>query len=206
MEIKRFVLGSYQTNCYALSGADFAAVIDPAFYEGELVNFVKENKGKKHKYILLTHCHIDHILGVNAVKDEWGCSVMASANAAKNLKNPNTNLSLMFLGKPFVIEPDVVLSNNQKINLGGQELTVLETPGHTNGSVCFLMDNVIFSGDTLFLGTIGRTDFATANYSEMLESLKLLANLKGDYIVYSGHGPKTTLNFERENNYYLRTV
>ena len=99
---------------------------------------------------------------------------------------------------------DILLGESDTLDLGEDTLEVIETPGHTKGSVCYIINNVMFSGDTFFRGFIGRTDFPTSNIMEILQSLKRLSGIKTDYIVYPGHDEKTTLFYEQKNNHYMR--
>ena len=104
---------------------------------------------------------------------------------------------------PLRIAPDVFVKDGDVITVGSISFSVLETPGHTQGSICFLADKNIFSGDTLFLGSCGRTDLPTGDYQTILASLQKLKNLAGDYVVYPGHGPATTLEYERKINPFM---
>ena len=204
MEVNRFVVGELGTNSYAVLGKDYALIIDPAEKDERLLEFACENKGKTHKYILLTHGHADHILGVNAIKEIWNCPVVIGKNEAEVLENPDYNLSPFIFGFRFSLSADMFLGEGDTLNLGEDTLGVIETPGHTKGSVCYIIDNIMFSGDTFFKGTIGRTDFPTSNVMEILKSLKRLSLINTDYTVYPGHDQKTTLFYEQKNNQYMR--
>lgn len=204
MKIKRLCLGELGTNCYLVSGEDFAFVVDPADEGAELSSFAEENKSKKHKYILLTHCHIDHILGVNSVKEIWNCHVVIGEKEADSLSNPKENLSTYIFGKEFSLLADLTVKNGDILPLGSSEISVLETPGHTKGSVCYILGDNMFSGDTLFKGTIGRTDFPTSNIEEMAKTLEMLSKMEKDYNLYPGHEEATTLQREKKFNQYMR--
>ncbi len=204
MRINCLNLGELATNCYCVSGEDFAFVVDPADTSDELIYFVTESTDKKHKYILLTHCHIDHILGVNAIKQIWNCPIVIGKEDAESLKDPKVNLSGMIFGFDFSIKADITVAEGDKIDLGEQEICVLETPGHTKGSVCYILGEHMFSGDTLFKGTIGNTNFPTSNTCEMLKTLKKLAEMDTDYKLYPGHDSATTLFYEKKYNRFMR--
>ncbi len=206
MEIKTAVLGEVSTNCYMLSGGDYAVVIDPDEFNGAVRTFAEQNRDKKTKIILLTHCHFDHIGGVVALKKFWSAPVFIGENEGESLKNPLINLSARFCSEPVSITADKLLKNGEIIDLGEDYLKVVFTPGHTSGSVCYLGKDVLFSGDTLFRLTAGRYDFPTADREALLNSLRILKNLEGDYRVLSGHGPQTTLEIERTNNRYMRKL
>lgn len=204
MKINRLMLGGLGTNCYAVSGEDFAFVVDPADESEELNSFAEQNKNKEYKYILLTHCHIDHILGVEKIKEIWNCPIVIGEKEAESLKNPRENLSTYIFGTEYSLSADLLVKNGELIPLGNAEISVLETPGHTKGSVCYILGDNIFSGDTLFKGTIGRTDFPTSNIEEMARTLELLSRMEKDYNLYPGHEDATTLFTEKKFNQYMR--
>lgn len=204
MKINCFTVGQLGTNCYCVAGEDFAFIIDPADVDFSVLNFARENQGKSHKYILLTHCHIDHILGVNAVKEIWNCPVVISERDADALRAPEYNLSHFIFGKDIGVTADVTVSDGDKISLGSDSISVLATPGHTPGSVCYIIGDNMFSGDMLFKCSIGRTDFPRSNHLEMMNSLLRLAALSTDYKVYPGHEAPTTLFYEKKYNPYMR--
>ncbi len=204
MKIKSLSLGELGTNCYCVSGEGFALIIDPADISDELIFFAKENADKRYKYILLTHCHIDHILGVEAVKQIWNCPIVIGENDAESLSNPSINLSKMLFGYDFSVSADVTVADGDEIDLGEDKISVLWTPGHTKGSVCYILGDNMFSGDTLFRGTIGNTNFPTSNTAEMIKTLKKLAAIDTDYKVYPGHDSATTLFYEKKFNQFMR--
>lgn len=204
MNISVTVTSYFGTNCYMLENESAAVVIDPGEITPELMLFAKENNEKRQKAILLTHCHFDHIAGINELKKVFNADVFISAADAEGLNNPNINVSRYLTGNSFSLTADKQLNDGDVLTFGKDRITVLMTPGHTKGSACFIMGDVIFSGDTLFKMNIGRYDLPTANAKELLMSLKKIKNLSGDYTVYSGHGDVTTLEFERQNNFYLK--
>lgn len=204
MNISVTVTSYFGTNCYMLENESAAVVIDPGEITPELMLFAKENNEKRQKAILLTHCHFDHIAGINELKKVFNADVFISAADAEGLNNPNINVSRYLTGNSFSLTADKQLNDGDVLTFGKDSITVLMTPGHTKGSACFIMGDVIFSGDTLFKMNIGRYDLPTANAKELLMSLKRIKNLSGDYTVYSGHGDATTLEFERQNNFYLK--
>lgn len=204
MKINRLCLGELGTNCYCVAGDNFALVIDPAEETDELAAFAEENADKEYKYILLTHCHIDHILGVNRVKHIWNCPIVIGEDDALSLENPAINLSRMLFGYDFSLKADLRVKDGDEVDLGEEKISVLATPGHTRGSVCYILGDNMFSGDTLFKGTIGNTNFPTSNTLEMLITLKRLAALDTDYKLYPGHDSTTTLFYEKKYNRFMR--
>ena len=201
MEIIKIKNPMTDENCYLLKNGEFGVLIDPGAKPDDIF---KKISGLKVEYILLTHCHFDHIAGINELKKVFNADVFISAADAEGLNNPNINVSRYLTGNSFSLTADKQLNDGDVLTFGKDSITVLMTPGHTKGSACFIMGDVIFSGDTLFKMNIGRYDLPTANAKELLMSLKKIKNLSGDYTVYSGHGDATTLEFERQNNFYLK--
>ncbi len=202
MEIKCFPLGNFGANCYLVKTNSVAIVVDPFCADQSVLNFLKENANKE-RLILLTHFHFDHILGANELRKQTGAKIVIGEKDAVGLSNPHLSLSAMvgLTQEPF--KADITLADNQTISINETVITAINTPGHTEGSVCYLLENVMFSGDTLFKNSIGRTDFPTGNIVQMKASLNRLKCLEKDLIVYSGHGESTTLFAEIKNNPYL---
>ena len=197
------------TNCYIIkdSKSGDCAVIDPGEFTNRLDKELSMIGYDKIKYILLTHSHFDHIGGVKKLAEKTGgkAEVALSEKEIPYLNNPLFNLSSYFNGISLdTIKADIALHDGDIITLGDSIIKVILTPGHTCGSVCFVCDGKIFSGDTLFYMSHGRTDFPTGDESEMIASLKKLADLPGKYTVYPGHDRLTELDFERNNNPYIR--
>lgn len=200
LEIKRLTVGPVMTNCYVvnLKGSEEAVIVDPGddAYKIEL----KLNEWKlKPVAILLTHGHFDHIRAVSKLKEHYGIKVYA-LDKEKEILNSELNLSRAFGFEMISIEADVYLSDNQMINVAGIDFKVLHTPGHTIGSCCYYAESekVLFSGDTLFFHSHGRTDFPTGSQSAIIRSItgKLLT-LDKDVMVYPGHEEETTIGSER---------
>ncbi len=202
--VEKLVLGDLATNTYIVTDTESGecAVVDPAVESASLLTNL-ENKNVK--YILLTHGHFDHIGGANAVKSKTGAQVVIHKKEEPFLSQSSLNL---FVDNEIkAISADILTNDGTEIPFGDGAIRVLHTPGHTIGGVCYIFENdrVIFSGDTLFNLTAGRTDLPTGNPREELMSLAKIAALEGDYAVYPGHEASTTLNFERENNRYMKT-
>ncbi|MDU7337989.1 MAG: MBL fold metallo-hydrolase [Clostridium sp.] len=206
MNIKTITGGLLEENCYILTDEEtgLSAVIDPGFTSAKLDEVIRALPADKVALCLLTHGHFDHIDGVPRVKELTGCKVCISRPDAPCTSNPAISQGNML---PSIqhenFEPDQLLENQDIIELGSLKIRVLYTPGHTVGSCCFIVNDAIFSGDTLFSGSMGRTDLPTGNSRDMMESLKKLSNLEGDFYVFPGHGPATTLERERRYNPFM---
>lgn len=187
-------LGDYQTNCYLVWDEEKnCAVIDPG-YAPETILKKAEQEGLDIKAILLTHGHFDHVGAVKEIAQKTGCKVYIHE---KELSLPP------FLTAGELYYTDLYSDVGSILNVGSLRFRILETPGHTMGSVCLQLDDVIYTGDTLFAGSCGRTDLG-GSMSMILASLKQLAALPGDYTVCPGHGEATTMEYERRYNPYLR--
>ena len=200
--VHTLALGDYQTNCYILHHQDAktCAIIDPG-YDAKVVLDTLAQLGLSVDAILLTHGHFDHVGAVKAIVEATGCKLIMNQSDWSQKLSPMTTYfyplaNCDFTEVKFCEEGEVVCA-------GGLSLTVMETPGHTRGSVCYLCGDAIFSGDTLFAGSCGRTDLPGGDWNTIQESLKRLAALDGNYTVYPGHGNSTTLAAERQYNPYL---
>ena len=202
LDIKTVTGGPLDVNTYvvALDGAAECVLIDPGA-EYAVVNGAV--CGRKVTAVLLTHAHFDHVGAMEALKKEYGIEVIAGEDEKPVLENPSINLTTM-IGTAKSYSADRYVKDGEEVELGKMKFKVIFTPGHTCGSVCYICGDTMISGDTLFMGSCGRTDFPTGDWKQMTESLKLLKNLDGDYKVYSGHGPSTTLERERKTNMYMR--
>ena len=192
MNIKTLILGPLQVNCYILWETEQCLVIDPGF-EPERVMKTCDELGLKIQAILLTHGHFDHVGGVKKIAEKTGCQVFLHPD----------ELSL----PPFITSGKLYYTDTyaegDEITLAGMTFTVLHTPGHTPGAVCLHFGDHLFTGDTLFAGSCGRTDLPGGSFATIKASLKRLASLPGNASIYPGHGEETTLETERKNNPYI---
>ena len=194
LNMKTLPLGAYQTNCYLVweETSDTCVVIDPG-YEPETVLAEAKRLGKRIAAVLLTHGHFDHVGGVKGIAMDAECPVYL---CEKDLSMPPQ----MTAGPLYYTN---TYAEGDFVEAAGLSFKVLHTPGHTPGSVCLQCENALFSGDTLFWGSCGRTDLPGGNWATIQKSLKRLAALPGDYDVYPGHGNATKLSFERNFNPYM---
>ena len=210
MIIHTFILGAYETNCYCLrdnESAQDCLIIDAGLDADKLINSLEE-KNMNPIALILTHGHIDHIAGLNAMREKFPeMKVYIHELDANMLDEPKSNLSLM-AGISYVTEPaDFTLEDNQVIELAGVKLQVLHTPGHTPGGISLYSkeQGVVFVGDALFADSVGRTDFPSGSMNQLVDGIKeKLLTLPEETKVYPGHGPDTTIGHEKEYNQYLQ--
>ena len=193
LNILTLPLGSYQTNCYIVWEKDACVVIDPG-YEPEIVLAETAQRGLTIAGILLTHGHFDHVGGVRFLAERLNCPIYIHA--------AELSLPESFTDGPLVYTKNY--AEGDEVTLAGLTFRVLHTPGHTPGSVCLATEDAVFSGDTLFMDSCGRTDFPGGDDVQMHKSLRRLAGLQGEFQVLPGHGPATTLSQERKYNPYLQ--
>ena len=196
------VVGPVQTNCYFLSDTNGnCVVVDPGEEAARIIDYI-EKKDLKPVAILLTHGHFDHIGAVDEVREKYDIKVYAAAAEKETLQNTDINLSSQF-GAGFKVEADEYLNDGQEIELLGEKVRCILIPGHTKGGMCYYFTNsgMLFSGDTLFQQSVGRTDFPGGSMSEIVRSIREKLFILPDYVrVYTGHGMMTTIKDEKMLN------
>lgn len=204
--LKRIVMGPLSTNCYLLSCTKTkeTAVIDPAEESDILLELINDNKLAL-KYIINTHGHGDHIAGNRLLKEKYPAKLLIHISDKDMLTDPKNNLSI-FTGAPTQSPlPDGYLEEGMNLKLGLLNLYIIHTPGHSPGSVSIKVNNMIFTGDTLFKDSIGRTDLPGGSMTQIMNSIKeKLLVFDGDYEIFPGHGPSTFLKQEIQNNPWLK--
>ena len=206
MIIKNMPSGPLMVNTYFVYGENDKKgfIVDPGGYNKKLTQFAID-QGIDVKYIILTHGHSDHIGGVNEhLEDFPNAKVVISVADKKMLQNANLNMSPMVFENDIIVNPDITVKQGDTLQVGSMTLKFLMTPGHTPGGMCILVGDALFSGDTLFYGSIGRTDFPGSSFEELSDSIhQQLFVLPEQITVYPGHMGTTTIGFEKRNNPFV---
>jgi len=208
--LERLVVGPLKTNCYILNSSGEVIVIDPG-WEGERI--LSRIGGARLKAIILTHGHFDHVTAAGLLRRTKGAKIFINKRDLYLLRLLRCQLSMFKIAgllrrtkgakifinkKDLEIEPDEFLDDGDELRLGDSSMTVIHTPGHTPGSICLLWKGRLFSGDTLFRGTFGRTDLPGGSYEDLTMSMRKLLDLPDETLVLPGHGDETTIGAERE--------
>ena len=204
MIIKCLPTGMFESNCYIVGDNGEGVIID-AGVKAKYVSKLAESEGFKIKYIVLTHSHIDHICCVDELRERLGAKVAIHESEAAALTDSHLNGSALFgMGRTFK-KADLLLKDGDILEAGGLKYEIIHTPGHSAGGISIKVGNNIFTGDTLFKRSIGRTDLPGGNHRNLLDSLKnKLMKFSDEITAYPGHGPKTSLGYERKNNPFVK--
>lgn len=206
MILKGIEVSNMAENCYIVGCEETkeAAVIDPGGNPRAVLKMLQEDNLIA-RYIINTHGHSDHTGANRAVKAATGAKILIHAGDAKMLVSSDSNFSFLMGSKQTSPPADQLIKEGDIIKIGNTiELEVIHTPGHSPGGICLKTGKVLFAGDTLFHGSVGRTDFPGGSYEDLITSIKTkLLCLNDDVVVYPGHGPSTTIGFERRNNPFL---
>ena len=220
IRIENSVLGMCATNCYAVfdGGAKTpggyvddgqlkeAVIIDPAA-DAACIEAMIARYNLRPVAVLLTHGHFDHLSAADAVRRRYGIKVYAGNEERSVMNSSSSNLSLPFTGEGMTFEADEYFKPGEEFDFAGFRIGTIPVPGHTIGSVCYYFEEqkVLFSGDTLFAGSVGRSDFPTGNAGQLIRAIKSgLMSLQDDVKVYPGHGESTTIGCERVNNPFIQ--
>lgn len=204
MKIEKIVEPYFGENMYILIDEETkkCAVVDPGGASDKILNYIKVNSLEL-EYILLTHGHGDHIGAVNTIKSKTNAKVVAHNDEQELLNNNRKNLSYSMHCGPQELDADIYVHDKDKLELGNLKLSFIHTPGHTKGCMCIRVNDDMFTGDTLFAGSIGRTDLYGGDYKQIEKSLRKLAKYEDKVKIHPGHGPSSTLGIEKMSNPYM---
>lgn len=203
MILKRLPTGMFSSNCYIVGDKGEGIVIDPGVCSSELFEAV-DKVSLKIKYILITHAHIDHICSVDEIRKAMGATVAIHEADASLMGNSILNGSKMFTTAATFKDADLKLKDGDILEAGGLKFEIIHTPGHSPGGICIKVGNNIFTGDTLFKMSVGRTDLGNGEHGTLINSIKeKLMTLDDETVVYPGHGTSSTIGYERRNNPFL---
>lgn len=208
IRVEFMVVGPVSTNCYFLINDELkeVAIVDPGDQAARIQAFIAKEELKP-VAILLTHGHFDHMMAAEALKEEYKIPVYACAKEKELLNSSRKNLSYGFIRTDYTMDADIYCKEGDEFSIAGCTVKVLETPGHTKGGCCYYIasENIVFTGDTLFALSIGRTDFEGGSYPEICKSIKeKLFVLPEETICYCGHGEGTSIRHEKGRNPYVR--
>ena len=204
MKIEKIVEPYFGENMYILIDEETkkCAVVDPGGATDKIFNYIKTNSLEL-EYILLTHGHGDHIGAVNNIKSKTNAKVIAHNDEQELLNDNRKNLSYSMHCGPQELDADIYVHDKDKLELGNLKLSFIHTPGHTKGCMCIRVNDDMFTGDTLFAGSIGRTDLYGGDYKQIEKSLRKLAKYEDKVKIHPGHGPSSTLGIEKMSNPYM---
>lgn len=204
LNLKKIVVGVIANNCYIVSDQENNAfVVDPG---GDAEDIIKECQGLNIHYIVNTHGHLDHIGANTELKNAFpNAKIVIHKDDEEMLYDPNLNLSTLMGKKVTSVKADIVVNDGDVLQFGKKKIEIMHTPGHTRGGIILRIDDFVFSGDTIFAGSVGRTDFPGGDMKTLVNSIKSkVLNLPDNSTIYPGHGPETTVKEERESNPFLQ--
>lgn len=206
MNIKKFTLSDFQSNCYVIGceNTKEAVIVDPGECTEEIINAIEEENYVL-KNIIFTHGHGDHIAGAKELKDKFGADILAHEAEVAMIKDPKINMSSMMSCDNVSLDVDRPLKDGDSIDFGDKKIEVIHTPGHSKGGICLKINEHLFTGDTLFPRSIGRTDFVGGDYDEIISSIKgKLMTLSGKTKVHPGHGNVSSIGKEKLMNPFVK--
>jgi glyoxylase-like metal-dependent hydrolase (beta-lactamase superfamily II) len=207
MIIESVVVGPLESNCFIIAEENTreAMVVDPGDEPDRILDLITGNDFKV-KYIVCTHAHFDHVGAVPEIKKETGAKIVIHGDELEIYNRSRDFAALWGYEIDTLPEPDIFVSEGDRIEIGNLRFEVLHTPGHSPGGICLCGEGIIITGDTLFAGSVGRTDFDGGDVEKLKKSFKRLMGLPGDMKVFSGHGPQSTIRKERADNFFSQLI
>ncbi|MBI5058060.1 MAG: MBL fold metallo-hydrolase [Nitrospirae bacterium] len=207
MVIKKLVIGPLQENCYIVADeiSDQAIVIDPGDEPDRVIELIKDS-GLQVNSVILTHAHFDHIGAAGDIKKATGAKILVHNDDMELYKGVRDQASFWGYEVEDLPEPDGFLNEGDEVRVGDILFQVLHTPGHSPGGICLYGEGVVFTGDTIFQGSVGRTDFYGGDMTQLKGSFKRIISLPDNTVILSGHGPETTVGREKEENFFVEEL
>jgi hydroxyacylglutathione hydrolase len=207
MIIQKFVVGPLENNCFIISDekSKEALVVDPGDEPDRLLDFIDENHLKV-KYIVCTHAHFDHIGALVDIKEAQGPKIVIHKNELFLYQNVNKQAEMWGFSAEPLPEPDMFVLDGDFLELGSLRFEVFHTPGHSPGGICLYGEGILVTGDTLFAGSVGRTDLSGGDLAQLKKSFQRLISLPAEVRVLPGHGPETTIKKEKIDNFFSHEV
>ncbi|MBM4141262.1 MAG: MBL fold metallo-hydrolase [Nitrospira sp.] len=207
MIIKKLVVGPLENNCYSIADeiTKETLVIDPGDEPDRILELINENNFKV-KYILCTHAHLDHVGAVPDIKKETGAKIVIHRDEYEIYKRASEQAAIWGYELDPLPEPEIFISDGDKLEIGNLKLEVLHTPGHSPGGICLYGEGILITGDTLFAGSVGRTDFYGGDIEKLKRSFKRLMSLSNKVKILPGHGPESTIGKEKESNFFFYEI
>ncbi len=207
MVIKKFVVGSLENNCFIIADekSKECLITDPGDEPDRILDFIRENNFKV-KYIVCTHAHFDHVSAVSDIKKETEAMVVLHGDDLELYRSTKEQAASWGFDIDPQPEPDIIASEGDKIELGGLRFEIIHTPGHSPGGICLYGEGILVSGDTLFAGSVGRTDLYGGNIGDLKKSFKRLMSLPDSTKILPGHGPESTIGKERTDNFLAHEI
>lgn len=216
MKVVRINAGEFGSNCWLIIDDETkkAVIIDPSAQTEVIEKALKSREVSSLEYILLTHSHFDHMTSCDSLRDLTAAPLCVHKDDAIGLYNSEYNAYRIFMAGDIVYRPaETELTESSILNCGNLQISLLHTPGHTKGSVCYIIKDkksnekaAMFTGDTIFDGGIGRCDLKGADMAQMISSLKKIKSLEDDFLIFTGHGSNTTLEKQKQYNVYLKNI
>jgi hydroxyacylglutathione hydrolase len=205
MIIKKFIVGPLENNCFVLADdkSREAFIVDPGDEPDRVLDFIHENNLMV-KYIICTHAHFDHIAAVPDIKGGTNAPVVLHHDDLEIYRNAKDHAALFGFDLDSLPDPDILVSEGDQLRIGSLTFVIIHAPGHTPGGICLYGEGVVITGDTLFAGSVGRTDLYGGDIKKLGDSAKRLMALADDVKVLPGHGPESTVGRERKNNFFLQ--
>ncbi|MFZ3138667.1 MAG: MBL fold metallo-hydrolase [Thermodesulfovibrionales bacterium] len=207
MIIKKLVVGSLENNCYIIAdeNTNECFITDPGDEPDRILDLIHKNNLIM-KYIICTHAHFDHVAAIPEIKEETKARIILHSDDLNMYRSTKDQAAVWGYEIDPLPEPDIFVSEGDILEVGGLKFEVLHTPGHTQGSICLYGEGIVITGDTLFAGSVGRTDLQGGDISKLRKSFKRLMSLPDEVKVLTGHGPESTIKKEKIDNFFSHEI